>query len=684
MAIILGPSCVREEAPASSEEPSETEKPAVNEGTVIFYSATVSDADATRATLDSDKHYIFETGDQLVLTGTNISGTLTLKTGAGENNATFDGNLTYTGEGSPAPDLELKAYLKSTSDAMTSMSYDSAEYPTSAITATTAEAVQKYSHFTGTSTFAAKSFTVSQQSTFLNFIMTFEDATKAGDVLDININSGTGTMRTGSTTATLSGSDVMVLFVAVVPAGTELDNDTGQVGGKTLPFGVSITLAANKIYNIRKRVPAVVGLEAVSLGLSSGTRWANMNLGAWGVLSYGQFFAWGETQDYGVMSGHTFSWNNYLWSKNGSSTEFFRYNSQDNIKTLMLEYDDAAWAKWGALWRMPTKDEMDELIDQTTQQVVANYESSSIAGVKFISKEDASKHIFLSFGGYMDATVNERDHRGYYWTSTLGDDVANAQYLYMYEGGSTYTSSVARYLGISIRPVYIRKELVAVDLGLPSGTKWANMNIGAEEASQYGQMFAWGETTGYSSSTDYSDHSFNWDNYIWNPSHDGQTFTKYTKDPQSPGDGKDRLEPEDDAAAAIWGGPWLMPTKADFTELIAGTTQSWVANYNGTGVSGMKFVSKAAGNSNYIFLPAVGARVDDSSYGAGTEGYYWSSSLSDGAQQGRGLWFNSSDDSSISSFQIIRSRGLSIRPVIRISAGAGVEDYDKEGSQTWK
>ena len=198
MAIILGPSCVREEAPASSEEPSETEKPAVNEGTVIFYSATVSDADATRATLDSDKHYIFETGDQLVLTGTNISGTLTLKTGAGEDNATFDGNLTYTGEGSPAPDLELKAYLKSTSDAMTSMSYDSAEYPTSAITATTAEAVQKYSHFTGTSTFAAKSFTVSQQSTFLNFIMTFDDATKAGDVLDIYIDSGTGTMRRGA------------------------------------------------------------------------------------------------------------------------------------------------------------------------------------------------------------------------------------------------------------------------------------------------------------------------------------------------------------------------------------------------------------------------------------------------------------------------------------------------------
>ena len=679
MAIILGPSCVREEAPASSEEPSETEKPAVNEGTVIFYSATVSDADATRATLDSDKHYIFETGDQLVLTGTNISGTLTLKTGAGENNATFDGNLTYTGEGSPAPDLELKAYLKSTSDAMTSMSYDSAEYPTSAITATTAEAVQKYSHFTGTSTFAAKSFTVSQQSTFLNFIMIFDDATKAGDVLDININSGTGTMRTGSTTATLSGSDMMALFVAVVPAGTELNKATVQVGGKTLPFGGSITLAANKIYNIRKRVPAVVGLEAVSLGLSSGTRWANMNLGAWGVPSYGQFFAWGETQDYGV-SGHTFSWNDYLWSKNGSSTEFFRYNSQDNIKTLMLEYDDAAWKKWGALWRMPTKDEMDELIDQTTQQVVANYESSSIAGVKFISKEDASKHIFLSFGGYMDATVTGRDHSGYYWTSTLGDNVANAQYLYMYEGGSTYTSSVARYLGISIRPVYIRKELVAVDLGLPSGTKWANMNIGAEEASQYGQMFAWGETTGYSS-TDNSDHTFSWDYYLWNPSHDGQTFTKYSKDDQSPGDGKDRLEPEDDAAAAIWGDPWLMPTKADFTELIAGTTQSWVANYNGTGVSGMKFSSKAAGNSNYIFLPAVGARANAEHFGAGSEGYYWASSLNNVAQQGRALYFSSSAEYTT---QTIRSFGLSIRPVIRISAGAGVEDYDKEGSQTWK
>ena len=255
ISLLLNTSCSKDDVTSGeSTEP---------KGSVIHYSATVSDGSNTRATLDDEKKYIFETGDILRITGTNISGNLTLITGAGTNSAIFEGDLTYTGSGTPDASLELKAVLVSTSNEMSTLTYEAATYPTTAIASTLAEAVQKYSYFKATSTYGAKSFTLDQQSAFLNFTVTILDGTSTGQSLAIDINNGSASARTGTVTTATSGSDIVAKFVAAFPVGTTMSNASVQLGSKAaIPFGGSTALAANKIYNIKKTiypVPATFG-----------------------------------------------------------------------------------------------------------------------------------------------------------------------------------------------------------------------------------------------------------------------------------------------------------------------------------------------------------------------------------------------------------------------------------------
>jgi hypothetical protein len=247
ISLLLNTSCSKDDVTSGeSTEP---------KGSVIHYSATVSDGSNTRATLDDEKKYIFETGDILRITGTNISGDLTLKTGAGTNSAIFEGDLTYTVSGTPDASLELKAVLVSTSNEMSTLTYEAATYPTTAIASTLAEAVQKYSYFKATSTYGAKNFTLDQQSAFLNFTVTILDGTSTGDPLSIDINNGGTSVRTGTVTTATSGSDIVAQFVAVFPVGTTMSNASVQLGSKAaIPFGGSTALAANKIYNIKKTI----------------------------------------------------------------------------------------------------------------------------------------------------------------------------------------------------------------------------------------------------------------------------------------------------------------------------------------------------------------------------------------------------------------------------------------------
>ena len=159
-----------------------------------------------------------------------------------------------------------------------------------------------------------------------------------------------------------------------------------------------------------------------------------------------------------------------------------------------------------------------------------------------------------------------------------------------------------------------------VDLGLPSGTLWATMNVGASKPEDYGSYYAWGETEGYNNGKS----TFNESTYKWcNGS--SSTLTKYnTSSNWGTVDNKTELDLEDDAAYVNWGKQWRMPSLEQFEELINSsyTTTEWTTL---NGVYGRKITSKTNGNS--IFLPAAGYRYDASLNGAGSYGDYWSRTL---------------------------------------------------------
>ena len=140
-----------------------------------------------------------------------------------------------------------------------------------------------------------------------------------------------------------------------------------------------------------------------------------------------------------------------------------------------------------------------------------------------------------------------------------------------------------------------------VDLGLPSGLKWATCNVGATNPEEYGSYYAWGETE--------PNTTYDWSTYKWcNGSY--KTLTKYCTDSYyGTLDNKIVLELEDDAAAVNWGGKWRMPTDAEWTELRENCI--WKRTIR-NGINGYEVKGS---NGNSIFLPA------------GDYGVYWSSWL---------------------------------------------------------
>ncbi|MCM8873375.1 MAG: fimbrillin family protein [Paludibacteraceae bacterium] len=208
-----------------------------------------------------------------------------------------------------------------------------------------------------------------------------------------------------------------------------------------------------------------------------------------------------------------------------------------------------------------------------------------------------------------------------------------------------------------------------VDLGLPSGTLWATCNIGAENPEDYGDYYAWGETSPHYSVNDadtiwLDDYS---GGYAWSLyGHcDGtyNTLTKYCNNGEyGTEDYKSVLDAEDDAATANWGSGWRMPTQAEWAELINGeyTTTEWTTL---NGVNGRMITGKSNGNS--IFLPVAGYFVDTYLLDAGSYGYYWSSSLNESSPDyAWSLYFYSSSLNAY--YGRPRFRGQSVRPVIKL------------------
>ena len=180
-----------------------------------------------------------------------------------------------------------------------------------------------------------------------------------------------------------------------------------------------------------------------------------------------------------------------------------------------------------------------------------------------------------------------------------------------------------------------------VDLGLPSGLKWATCNVGASSPEQTGLYFAWGETTGYTAEQVKSGvRKFDSASY---------TASGISTD----------LKPEQDAAHVNLGGNWRMPTKVEFQELFDNCNVTWTNNYNRTGIKGRIFTSKVNGKS--VFFPAAGDCSNSSVRGVGSSGNFWSASWNSSSSAWR-LLFSSGT-------QLLSSRdryyGYSVRGVFK-------------------
>ena len=291
-------------------------------------------------------------------------------------------------------------------------------------------------------------------------------------ICKFTFNSG-GTAITGITTVKVGdmivrGSDLSSVYVAFDPSVSGVKRFTVINGTATYTGTASPSLQAGMFYRPSLTL-SQSAYEAVDLGLESGLLWAKKNVGATNPQDYGDYFAWGETETY-YSSQNPLTWKTdkdagYAWasyfdtSDNGSS--FNKYNTSGG-KTVLESSDDAATANWGSAWRMPTKDEWDELLNAYPSNAtsgnkrrawLANYNSTSVAGLAFY---DASGNIgfFLPAAGYRyDTNLYSQGSYGFYWSSSLFEDYSlYARYLYFYSGDSGM-DYYGRYYGQSVRPV---------------------------------------------------------------------------------------------------------------------------------------------------------------------------------------------------------------------------------------
>ena len=392
------------------------------------------------------------------------------------------------------------------------------------------------------------------------------------------------------------------------------------------------------------------GHEYVDLGLPSGLLWATCNVGAETPEEYGNYYAWGETAPDPN--------NNY--SSSNCSTYGLSYSSLqsqgyiDSNGNLTAQYD-AATANWGGDWRMPTKVEYNELLNHcawtwTTQNGVNGYKVKGPNG----------NSIFLpAAGGRLGSSLYDAGSLGYYWSSSEYGSTSYLAYYLDFDSSNLGMYNIYRYYGRSVRPVSGGNNAEPeepeepetpnsnnheyVDLGLPSGLLWATCNVGAETPEEYGNYYAWGETTTKST---YS-------------SSNSATYGLTNSQLQSQGyiDSEINLTAQHDAAAVNWGGDWRMPTYEEQKELLNNCTWTWTTH---NGVSGYKVTSKV--NSNYIFLPAAGYRYGSLLYNAGSNGYYWSSNpIGSDSGSAHRLYFSSSFQRMIYDG---RYYGQSVRPVL--------------------
>ena len=433
--------------------------------------------------------------------------------------------------------------------------------------------------------------------------------------------------------------------------------------------------------------------SVVDLGLPSGTKWAKMNIGAKLPADYGDYFAWGSitpNADKDIQDSLEDMWGDEAYDVIIKSIDIITVNPDF----------DAATAIWGSAWRMPTDDDFEELKEECEWEWTSytTVDGENVPGYKVIGPNGNT--IFLPAAGYRsEGSREDINIKGYYrnnktvvifrdscygrrveleyndqasirpvvsspeWKSIdwknrkkLVNHVVDSIAAYKdsvaayedslaaykaYVNSQAYKDSVAAVADSVFNELALQTSIKAVDLGL--SVKWANMNVGAKSPVDYGNYFAWGEVKPKDSYT--SANSLTHRKAEFNFDIAGNV--KY------------------DAATANWGGKWKMPTTTQMREL-RHCTWVWISSSKldaaGNTISGYIVSNCAVGNTNSIFLPAAGFRYGSDLEIAGSFGYYWSSTPSEGSSYDAYFLDFYSD------YQCVindgRYYGLSVRPVL--------------------
>ena len=410
--------------------------------------------------------------------------------------------------------------------------------------------------------------------------------------------------------------------------------------------------------------------EKVDLGLPSGTLWASFNLGAWEPEEIGAYFAWGETEPKGVFSSSNYKLRNstkYEYGKNPEvlqpeddaahvklggkwriptiieikeledQCEFIYDNSKKtwtvtgpNGKSILLpasgwydyELNNSNYCYFWASNLSESSSAYAACIGQGTPTYYRYY-GRTIRPVwadpyPTITKLELDKHQMAPKAGatvQLTATTSpeQLSPKHLIWESNFkGRATVDGNGLVTIHSEGRATITVSTIGGackdvFEIVPEYKFSQPEEIDLGLPSGLKWAACNLGAASPKEEGAYFAWGETS--------TKLQFTKDNYKWGVCDADENMTKYNEK-----DGKTILDPEDDAAHVILGGDWRMPTMDELLELCQGCTWelSNDANCN-------YFTGTSKYNSKTIIIPLSGLYYDGKFSNWAYNAHIWSS-----------------------------------------------------------
>ena len=178
--------------------------------------------------------------------------------------------------------------------------------------------------------------------------------------------------------------------------------------------------------------------EYVDLGLS--VKWATCNVGASKPYEYGEYYSWGETE-----TKESYEPGNYTYANGGSAV--------NDKNTLDIE-NDVAHKKWGGKWRMPSREEFDELIQNCTWTWTTQ---NDVNGFLVTSNKPGytDRSIFLPAAGLRSLSeLRLSGDIGFYWTTTPSEHFAeSACFLYITPGFKSLYESAARNQAHSVRPV---------------------------------------------------------------------------------------------------------------------------------------------------------------------------------------------------------------------------------------